>query len=83
MATLELLDRMFDRAVEDRDFPSAVCVIGDADGVYYRKAFGYSRVFSILALLDARPQSIPVDAVRAGQDTLSIWLPFQTACQRQ
>lgn len=71
MATLELLDRMFDRAVEDRDFPSAVCVIGDADGVYYRKAFGYSRVFSDSSpCFDARPQSIPVDAVRADIDTL-------------
>ena len=40
----EELDRLCERAVDNYLVPSAAVAVGDGDGVYYKKAFGYSRV---------------------------------------
>lgn len=58
-------------AVEKLYFPSAVIAIGDGQGVYYKKAFGYERVL----LTDDKPDgifkgTIPDGAPRATTDTL-------------
>ncbi len=58
-------------AFENRAFPSCIIAVGDADGVYYKKAFGYERVLPD----DTEPDGvfcgdIPDDAPKAGFDTL-------------
>ena len=65
------IDKMCSEAVENFYVPSAVCAIGEKDGVYYKKAFGYSRVI----MNEDRPDGvfagpIPADAVPATLDTV-------------
>ncbi len=67
----EKLDRLFENAIERRFFPSAVCVVGDAGHVYYKKAFGWKRWFPDDApCFDVHPASVPESAERADVDTL-------------
>lgn len=40
------LDRLVDEGIERRVSPSLVCVVGDADNVFYSRAIGYSRAFA-------------------------------------
>lgn len=62
---------IFEAAIENRAFPGAVVVIGDADGVYYRNAFGYRRVFDDASpCFDAEPAVIPPSAEKCDTDTL-------------
>ena len=65
------IDRMCEEAIEKLYVPSAVAAIGDADGVYYKKAFGYSRVI----MNEDQPSGvfsgpIPDDAIPASIDTV-------------
>ncbi len=58
-------------AFENKAFPSCVIAVGDCDGVYYKKAFGYERV----VLTDDAPKGvfcgdIPENAPEATEDTL-------------
>jgi len=65
------LDLLLCNGINDRAFPSAVCAVGDRDGVYYTKAVGYSRVFDdALPCFDVRPEVIPQTAVPADTSTL-------------
>jgi len=65
------IDKMCEEAVASYAVPSAVCAIGDKDGVYYKKAFGYSRVI----MNEDKPDGvfagpIPEDAIKATTDTV-------------
>ena len=65
------IDQMCEKAIKELYVPSAVAAIGDADGVYYKKAFGYSRVI----MNEDQPTGvfagpIPEDAVPASVDTV-------------
>ena len=53
------IDKMCEEAVETLAVPSAVCAIGDRDGVYYKKAFGYSRVI----MNEDKPDGVFLDIV--------------------
>ncbi len=58
-------------ALDERAFPSCVIAVGDRNGVYYKKAFGYERVL----LTDDAPEGvfegeIPKNAPKASVDTL-------------
>jgi len=65
------LDRLFADALERRVFPSAVCVVGDRENVYYKKAFGWRRWFSDDApCFDLHPAELPEGALPADTDTL-------------
>lgn len=67
----EKIDRLLNIAIEKRYFPSAVAVIGDADNIYYKKVYGWSRVFSDDApCYETVPIEIPETAVPADIDTL-------------
>lgn len=71
MADEHRIDEMLEEAIEKRYFPSAVCVIGDADSVFYKKCFGWRRVFEDDApCLDKYPAVIPDTAVKADPDTM-------------
>lgn len=39
------INLLFEKAIDKRYFPSTVVVIGDADNIYYKKAFGWSMVY--------------------------------------
>ncbi len=65
------IDKMCREAIEKYYVPSAVCAIGDKNGVYYKKAFGYSRVI----MNEDRPDGvfsgpIPDNAIPATLDTV-------------
>ncbi len=65
------IDKMCEEAVETLAVPSAVCAIGDREGVYYKKAFGYSRVI----MNEDKPDGvfkgpIPDGAIKATTDTV-------------
>ncbi|MBP5208496.1 MAG: beta-lactamase family protein [Clostridia bacterium] len=67
----EELDRLCERAVDNYLVPSAAVAVGDGDGVYYKKAFGYSRVI----MNEDKPDGvfhgpIPENAVKATTDTV-------------
>lgn len=48
------IDDLCREAIDRFYVPSAVCAIGDKDGVYYKKAFGYSRVI----MNDDKPEGV-------------------------
>ena len=65
------IEKMCEDAVASYLVPSAVCAIGDSDGVYFKKAYGYSRVI----MNEDKPDGvfsgpIPEDAVPASLDTV-------------
>ena len=67
----ENTDRLCKEAVERLDFPSLVIALGDAKGVYFKKAYGHSRVI----MNEDEPEGIfrgpvPHNAVPATVDTL-------------
>lgn len=64
-------DRLCREAVDTLAFPSLVIAAGDADGVYFKKAYGYSRVI----MNEDRPEGVfsgkvPDTAIPATLDTL-------------
>ena len=65
------IDKMCAGAIEKFYVPSAVCAIGDKNGVYYKKAFGYSRVI----MNEDKPDGVfagpvPDNAIPATLDTV-------------
>ncbi|MBE6928885.1 MAG: beta-lactamase family protein [Ruminococcaceae bacterium] len=65
------IDRIITEAVDNHRLPSVSVVIGDADHVYYRRSYGYSRVFSDDApCFDACPAAYPATAVPVTDKTL-------------
>ena len=65
------IDQMCEKAIKELWVPSAVAAIGDSEGVYYKKAFGYSRVI----MNEDQPSGvfagpIPDGAIPATTDTL-------------
>jgi len=71
MYDFSVLERLLQKGLDERCFPSAVCAVGDSSGVKYTKVIGYSRVFDDTApCLDAVPVVIPDTAVSADIDTL-------------
>ncbi len=65
------IDRMCEEAVNSLAVPSAVVAVGDKNGVYHKKAFGYSRVI----MNEDKPEGVfagpvPDNAVKATTDTV-------------
>ena len=65
------IDAMCEKAVGNFDVPSAVVAVGDGNGVYFKKAYGYSRVI----MNEDKPEGvfrgpIPDNAIKAGTDTV-------------
>ena len=65
------IDKMCAEAVRSLAVPSAVCAIGDKDGVYFKKAYGWSRVI----MNEDKPEGVfsgpvPDDAIPATLDTV-------------
>ena len=65
------IDEMCAEAVRSLAVPSAVCAIGDKDGVYFKKAYGWSRVI----MNEDKPEGVfsgpvPDDAIPATLDTV-------------
>ncbi len=56
--------RLIEEGIEKRYYPSAVCAIGDKNGLLHKEAFGYSRWFKDESpCFDATPEKIPNDAI--------------------
>ena len=71
MGYFDRTEAILKQGIEELAFPSAVVAIGDRQGVYYKKAFGYARVI----MEDTEPAGIfageiPPNAVRASVSTL-------------
>ncbi len=63
--------KLIEEGIEKRFFPSAVCAMGDKDGLIFKKAFGFSRWFSDDApCFDVTPNKIPENAVLCDVDCL-------------
>ncbi|MBE6648724.1 MAG: beta-lactamase family protein [Ruminococcaceae bacterium] len=56
--------RLIEEGIEKRYYPSAVCAIGDKNGLILKEAFGYSRWFRDESpCFDVTPEKIPDDAI--------------------
>ncbi len=64
-------EKRIEEALNDKAFPSCVIAVGDRDGVYYKKAFGYERVLSDSVIPEGVfDGEIPENAPKASIDTL-------------
>lgn len=71
MRDFSALDALFERALNDRFFPGAVCCTGTRDGIDFIQAYGKKRCFSDDApCFDARPAVIPDSAEDADTETM-------------
>ena len=63
--------KMVQDGISERRYPSAVCVIGDKDGIICKEAFGFSRWFTDSSpCFDVTPEKIPENAVVCTEDCL-------------